>query len=355
MITHFGDGGVERVLSNLTFGLKEVGWNVDLLVQKRGPFLEELEDSAKIIGLGEDPTKGLKEYLCSRPPQALITAKLKDDRLALGLKNLAPTCRFAILVGTVLSQRLKEGPLRRLTWRLKTRKIATLYHQADLILGVSQGVIEDLAQNFRLPRNRLRLVNNPVVMERIERMSREPAEHPWLDVPGPPVILAVGRLSAVKDFPTLIRAFKLVRERRPARLIILGEGKQRRHLEELIGSLGLNGTVSLPGFRKNPYSFMAKSHLLVLSSIREGLPTVLIEALSLGTPVVSTDCPFGPREILAGGRYGPLVPLRDPSALAQAILKIFDFPPDSEFLKEAARPYGLKEGTRSYLEALGLE
>jgi len=158
-----------------------------------------------------------------------------------------------------------------------------------------------------------------VVTPDLFRRADEPVEHPWLQPGQPPVLLGVGRLTRQKNFPNLIRAFARVRTQQPSRLMILGEGEDRSALETLIAELGLQGEVSLPGFVQNPYAYMKRAAMFVLSSDWEGLPTVLIEALALGTPVVSTNCPSGPMEILRGGVLGRLVPMQDAEALAQAI------------------------------------
>jgi len=150
--------------------------------------------------------------------------------------------------------------------------------------------------------------------------------HPWFAPGEPPVILSVGRLTKQKDYPTLIRAFALVHRERPARLMILGEGEERPKLEALIQELSLDDDVSLPGFVDNPYAYMARSAVFVLSSAWEGLPTVLIEAMAVGTPVVATDCPSGPAEILEGGKWGKLVPVGDVEALAEAIARKISSP-----------------------------
>jgi glycosyltransferase involved in cell wall biosynthesis len=146
-----------------------------------------------------------------------------------------------------------------------------------------------------------------------------PLEHPWFRAGQPPVVLAVGRLTDQKAFDVLIRAFALVRKNRPARLLILGEGENRLALECLIRELGLAQDVDLMGFVQNPYLYMAHTSLFVLPSRWEGLPTVLIEALYLGAPVVATDCPGGSRAILKDGKYGKLVPVDAPLMLAEAI------------------------------------
>jgi glycosyltransferase involved in cell wall biosynthesis len=167
-----------------------------------------------------------------------------------------------------------------------------------------------------------------------------------------PVILAVGRLHRQKDFPTLIGAFARLRAERPARLVILGEGKLRPALEKVARRLGVGGDVDLPGYRDNPFAWMARAAVFALSSTFEGTANVLIEAMACGCPVVSTDCPHGPREVLDNGRYGPLVPVGDSAALAHAIAAVLDNPPDREVLRSRAALYDRDTNIDRYLQVL---
>jgi glycosyltransferase involved in cell wall biosynthesis len=207
---------------------------------------------------------------------------------------------------------------------LEQRLLRTFYPWASRIVAVSRGAADDLARTTGVPRSRVEVIYNPVITPAVLDLARRPPDHPWYDAGGAPVILGVGRLTRQKDFPTLVRAFAELRRRRGARLIILGEGEDRPALEALVAELGLSDDVSLPGFRDNAPAYMARSALFALSSAWEGLPTVLIEALAVGTPVVSTDCPSGPREILQEGRLGALVPVGDAPALASAMERALD-------------------------------
>jgi glycosyltransferase involved in cell wall biosynthesis len=177
--------------------------------------------------------------------------------------------------------------------------------------------------------------------------AREPVEHPWLGG-GVPLVLAVGRLHPQKDFPTLLRAFRIVRDARPARLVILGEGGERPTLEAEVARLNLGDDVALPGFVANPWAWLAKADLFALSSVWEGLPTVVIESLAVGTPVVATDCPHGPLEILDGGRFGKLVPVGDAAALGGAILAALAEPRRSAELAERGAEYSVPRSADAY-------
>jgi glycosyltransferase involved in cell wall biosynthesis len=209
---------------------------------------------------------------------------------------------------------------------------------------VSAGAAVDLLDVVNVPASKVRVIYNVVVTDDLYLRANEAIDHPWFEEGQPPVILGVGRLSAAKDFGTLIRAFALVRRVRPARLMILGEGRELRQLEALTAALGIGEHVTLPGFVDNPYKFMKRASVFVLSSRWEGLSGVLIEAMALGTPVISTNCPSGPDEILEGGRWGTLVEPGDPGQMAEAIVRTIgssvrncaqNHPGASRFTKEA--------------------
>jgi glycosyltransferase involved in cell wall biosynthesis len=226
------------------------------------------------------------------------------------------------------------------------------FREAEAILAVSNGVADDLAAVAALPRQAIRTIYNPVVTPDLQARASAPLDHPWFAPGAPPVLLGVGRLAAQKDFATLIRAFARVRARRPVRLMILGEGKKRRELEELADSLGVRQDLALPGFEENPFAYMARAAVFVLSSAYEGLPGVLIQAMASGCPVVSTDCPSGPMEILEHGSYGPLVPVGDDIAMAEAIQTVLDAPPSQERLRVRAAEFSMDRAVEQHLEVL---
>jgi glycosyltransferase involved in cell wall biosynthesis len=229
--------------------------------------------------------------------------------------------------------------------------IRFFYPWADGIVAVSKGASDDLAQMAGLDRKRIRTIYNPVVLPELLGKTQTALEHPWFEANQPPVILGVGRLHPQKDFATLIQAFAQVRQRRQARLLILGEGPERPKLEALVKKLGVEQDASLPGFVTNPYPYMAHAALFVLSSVEEGLGNVLIEALYCGTSLISTDCPSGPREILKDGQYGQLVPVGDVTALARAIetALVNKTPPPPQ---ESWRPFELETVVTQYINVL---
>jgi glycosyltransferase involved in cell wall biosynthesis len=231
------------------------------------------------------------------------------------------------------------------------------YLSADAIVAVSDGVADDLATHGGIPRARITTVYNPVVGPDLFTKARERPDHPWFAPGEPPVILAAGRLDPQKDFATLIRAFAEVRQARPARLMILGAANPNNpacaeELRVLPRTLGVGDDVAMPGFVDNPFAFMAPAAAFVLPSLYEGLPGVLIQALACGCPVVSTDCPSGPAEVLDGGRFGPLVPVGDVAALARAIEQVLDHPPAAESLRSRAALFSVQRSADRHFELL---
>jgi glycosyltransferase involved in cell wall biosynthesis len=315
-------GGAERGAVKLAEGLVRRGFDVDLvLATAEGPRLGEIPADVRVVDLGARRVVGslpaLVRYLRREKPEGLASVLDHANVVALWARKLGRySGRVVVIEQNTLSEAARNGKSRR--DRMMPRLVRRFYPWADYVVGVSEGVTEDLAQFVSLPAEKLRVISNPIVAPDIGELARAPVDHAWFDGGGP-VFVAAGRLRPQKDFPTLLRAFSHVRAKRPARLLILGEGPERERLEALARELELSGDVSLPGATTNPYAYMARSTAFILSSRWEGLPTVLIEAMSCGAPVVATDCPSGPREILAGGRYGALVPVGDVQALAAAM------------------------------------
>ena len=343
-------GGIEAFLCRLTRWIaeKRPDWEIDLvLARAEGELLPQVSPKVRIVDLKAKPillTKRLRlgytlpatpkfvRYLKSERPNALF-AFYTANFAALWGRWLSGVSLPVIInehVHPTLSAQISPNIVDRFMPLLKR----FFYSYADAIVAVSHGVADDLAKVTRIPRERIRVIYNPVVTPDLLRKAEEPVEHPWFSDGSQPVVLGVGRLHIQKDFPTLIKAFAIVRQKRSAKLVILGEGEERPRLEALVKELGLENDVWMPGFVDNPFKFMAKASVFVLSSAWEALPTVLIEALACGCPVVSTDCPSGPSEILEGGKWGKLVPVGDHEKLAEAILETIESSPDREKLKQ---------------------
>jgi glycosyltransferase involved in cell wall biosynthesis len=355
-----GHSGVDRVFRNLVPELARRGLRLDLLaIRGHGPHYGELPAGVRRIALDAGHVNpalpALVRYLRRERPQVLLTDKDRVNRVALIARWLArvPT-RVGVRLGTTPSVNLaNRGAVER---GVQIASMRALYRLADAVLVPSRGAAADLAALARLPPALVRVVPSPIVGPALHALAAEPAGHPWFADAGERPLVGVGELSERKDFATLVRAFARLHADRPgARLVILGEGRRRAELEQLARALGIADAVSLPGFVTNPYAYLARAAGFALSSRWEGMPVALLEALSLGVPSVACDCPSGPREVLADGRYGPLVPVGDDAALATALGELLDRPLPKAMLQEAARPYTVEASASAYLAALGLE
>lgn len=348
------DGGAERTLLNLAEGIAARGFPVDLvLARAEGPYMSEIPDSVRVVDLKAVRVlmclPALIHYLQSERPVALLST-LYANIVAVWARRLAGVPNRVVLneQNTLTSVSTGEKDLR---WQLYPKLAEWFYPWADGVTAVSKGVADDLSQAAKLSPSHIQVIYNPIVTPELQKKSKAFFEHPWFRPGEPPVILGVGRLTAQKAFNVLIEAFAQVRKSQPARLLILGEGDERPMLEALIRRLGLEQDIELPGFVSNPYPYMAHATLFVLSSRWEGLPTVLVEALSLRTPVIATDCPSGPKEILGNGKYGQLIPVDNPDALALAMQNFLANRATCP-LDESWRPYELDFITDQYLNML---
>ena len=372
-IPHLGGGGAERSTLALARGLIERDHSVDLLLFYDNMVLKhEVPQEARLvvlhparqanllhrIQLAKQPTlvaalclrgrhlryaASISDYLDLRQPDVLMPA-LAEPKIA-SLVALTSANPRPLLVPVFRNSMLSRSRRTRILYR-------SLLKNADHIVTVSDGVADGLSALASVPQDRMTTIYNPVVTPDLVAKAEDRPDHPWFLEPGPPIILAAGRLSRVKDFPTLIRAFHIASRKRPMRLIILGEGSWRKRLEKLVRKKGLDNAVSLPGWRDNPFAFMRRAALFVVSSKYEGLSGALIQALACGCAAISTDCPSGSREILDNGRIGHLVPVGDHKALADAIIRMLDTSPNSRLLQNWARRFSFEASISRYDELL---
>ncbi len=348
-------GGAELVMLYLARGFAEKGYDVDLvLVKGEGPYLSQVPNNVNVVDLKAKRViasmPALVRYLRRAQPAVLLSAMDHSNIVALWAQRLARVrARVVVSVHSTLSMEVNHSSMR--GWLIPYIS-GWCYSWANSVVAVSYGVADDLSKTIGLSREKIRVIYNPVVVPEIFEQAAEMVEHPWFHADDLPVVLGVGRLVAQKDYPTLLRAFSLVIKERPARLVIFGEGEERTGLEVMVQDLGLEDTVSLPGFTKKTYAYMSKAAVLVLSSAWEGFGNVLVEAMAVGTPVVATDCPNGPAEILENGKYGRLVPVGDVVAMAEGILATLDDTTNSEMLKYRAKEFSYNDIADQYLEIL---
>lgn len=372
-MSDLGGGGAQRRFFALAQALARDGHRADLVVASRdGAFRERVPPEVRLFaaegplarlpllhrlrGLHVPASAGaLTRYLEAEAPDVVMSssnpanlaALFARARCARGRAGAVPVViSVNVDLGAALAGRnlLHSGLLRAM--------IRRHYPRADAVIAISQGVAASVAAVAGARPERIVTIPNPVDCAAIRRQGALPVAHPWL-VPGaPPLILAVGKLKAQKDFETLIRAFARLRSARAVNLVILGEGKQRGRLMRLVRELDLGDCVDLPGFADNPHAWMARAALFVLSSRWEGFSNALAEALALGCPVVSTDCPSGPVELLQAGALGPLVPVGNDAALAAAMEVSLDRPCARGRLMARAEEFSVERAAARYMEVL---
>ena len=358
-------GGICVVVTKLLQGLNYRNFELDLIVQsaEAAKLFPGIPSQVRIINLNTQfqvrfksaviIISPLSKYLKKEKPDALICHLTLVNYLTVIARLLTRSLTHLILVEHFPFLELQKQLAARQKSFIKVPFLYIqrwLYLQANAIVAVSQGVAKSFEAGLGLSPGSVKVIYNPVVDRNLLHKAKTPLENYWFSENQPPVILTVGRLLPPKDFSTLIQAFAKLRKKRPLRLLILGEGDLRPKLESLITKLGIDKDVSLPGYTSNPYSYMAKSAVFVLSSNFEGLPTVMIEALACNCQVVATDCPYGPKEILANGEFGRLVPVGDVSALALAIELALDKPLSLEKIKQRSENFTVESSVDSYLK-----
>lgn len=322
-IASLGGGGAERVLVDLAEEFAARGHTVDLVVGdlKGAVYLKPALSAVRIVDLKVSrmtrSVPALVRYLREYQPDVMLATRAHSCCVAVVARVCAGTKTALVLrEANTLSVYFQNRPWReRLFFGLAVR---ICYPWANAVIGVSQGVVNDLKKYILSGYKKLYVVYSPLITGDMFDQAAVSLDHPWFKE-GSPVILAVGRLSAQKRFDVLIRAFAVLRQEINVKLLILGEGELREYLQGLIKTLDLEKDIQLFGFDPNPFKFMKHARFLVMSSDWEGLPGVLVQALACGCPVVSTDCASGPREILKDGRWGTLIPVGNVMALTQAM------------------------------------
>jgi len=358
-------GGAERVMLNLANEYVKHGYEVDLvLARKEGEYLSDVDQKIRIVDINAKRFWNyflpLIRYFRNEKPAVMLTATTIINIIAILSRKLAgSSSRLVVSEHIDIVSIAQSGALQRKN--LVKRLIAYCYPKADAIVAVSTGAALSLKNFSGLSEEKITTIYNGVIDQQKLNLSEQQVDHPWFGVQQnkEPVIVSVGRLQAQKDYPTLLKAFAELLKNQSSKLLILGEGELRSELEELASQLQISEAVSFHGFESNPFKYLANADAFVLSSQFEGLPTVLIEALACGCPVVSTRCPSGPEEILENGKYGKLVDVEDHAALAGALYDTLNFEPE---LKKDERQKRIEHGRKfdvetaffAYSEVLGL-
>lgn len=360
-IPSFHVGGAEQVTVSIANGLANREHDVELLISNpHGKLQSAVDDAVSVetLGAGRVPVAGigahvpaLASYLRRTRPAAVFSQLTRANVVCLLARRFSrnetavfPTHHSPL--GLSSDSSLKSNLLH----SLAVRQLPS----ADHLIAVSQGVADSIVAGTSVQRDQVSVLHNPVELEAIKEQAADPVEHDWIADDTLDVVLSVGRLEKQKDLKTWLRAFARVHERRPqTRGIIAGKGSQHAELRSLATQLGIDDVVSIPGFVDNQYAYMRSADLFLLTSRFEGLPTVLIEALACGCPVVATDCPAGPREILVDGKYGRLVSVGDVPGLVNAVTETLEDPVPSSKLEARADDFAPDVVLEEYEQFIG--
>ncbi len=354
LLPSLGIGGVETLSISLAREFEHQGYEIDIvLMQKRGELIDSLPKNWIVIGLNAIRIRAavapISTYLRDYKPDAVLVALWPLTSAALLAHRLVRSpSRIVVSDHNTLS---RQYAWRGLLHRLFMRTSLATYYLADVRIAVSDGVADDVSALSGIARERFDVVHNPMPLVMGEAVDMSVAEAAWDGWIGPRII-TVGRLKDQKNHPLLIRAFRKLLEQTDARLIILGTGEGESETRTAIEVEGLSGKVFMPGHTENPVPFYRSANLFVLSSDYEGFGNVIIEALACGLPVVSTDCPSGPAEILKNGRFGRLTPVGDADALAEAMHDTLAVYHDSDALKRRAQDFAPDIVAEKYLKLL---
>jgi len=346
-------GGTEKLVLLLTQSLLDQGHEVTILLDRaEGSLLPQIPTGAEVVTLDVSRTifalPKLASYLRKTPPDILVSHLGHNNIIALWAARIVRTHTAIVICqhNTLSSETKTFG-----NWQ--HRLLPSLYRkyakQARSIVAVSEGVADDMSTCAGIRRSRISVIHNPVVSPDFGRLAAQDISHPWFLEPAGKVFVAVGRLVPQKDFSTLISAFSKMHPGLNAKLLILGEGPLLQELVELARSLGISDRVDFVGFQPNPLPYLRQACALVMTSRFEGFGNVLVEALACGTPVISTECPHGPAEILEHGRFGTLVPVGDACAVAEAMARVITDRPDPRVLKIRASAFSTEGATAKYL------
>mgnify|MGYP003335841754 FL=1 len=356
--------GLGTVAVNLGKEISSRGISVDLVVgSATGVFLKEIPPQIRIVDFERQIQPRLqsalkillplRRYLQIEKPTALVCYLYTCNVVTLMAKMLVRSKVKLVLVEQIILYEKQEKKQQKLQERFLPILMRWLYPSADKVVACSQGLARDLEIYLGFNHGKIDVIYNPVIDEKLAEKANLFVEHPWFNKGEIPVVLGAGRLVRQKDFATLIRAFALVKKEQKVRLVILGEGQLKNQLLTLVGQLNLENDVVILDFVENPYAYMAKSAVFVLSSGWEGFGNVVAEALAAGAPVVSTNCPSGPAEILDNGKYGELVAVGNSQGMAEAILRVLSGKVrsvDSAWLEQ----FTLKYSAQKYLELINI-
>jgi glycosyltransferase involved in cell wall biosynthesis len=338
------------MIINVASAFQEAGCRVDLVVvRKEGPLLKDVPSRIRVVSLDCGHLRyalwPLIRYLRCECPEAVMATLTSTSMLAV------VACKLSGVGSRIVLRQASAFGRRQRRWLIRR-----VYPYADAFIAQSGSMADDLIRIVGLPSQKVTTIRNPAFRPEIITRAAEPVGHPWFSKREAPVVIGVGRLARAKGFDVLLDAFAKVRALHPCKLVILGEGDAREKLQTQAERLGLKADVWMPGFVDNPFKYVVRSDVFVLSSRLDPCPNVLVEALAVGTPVVSTRCVGGASEILEDGRWGTLVPIGDSEAMAEAIRQNIESPAHTRSeLSEYAQTFDYRSVAREYMAVLGVD
>ena len=343
LLRDLGQGGAERSSLRLANGLADYGMKVTIFIlKKKGENVNSVNPNVQVVDVKSSFIRLISEIRSMDIDYLLPIYTSMRALLAKAVLNMP----FKVIISKRNMFTMDRGPIQT---KLRFLRCKLLYRFAAACVCISEGVAVEMRSLNLLPIDKIKVIYNPVVNEEIRLQINEPVDDSWFYKSSEPVIIGVGRFGDQKDFATLIKAFAIVAESRSnLKLLLLGEGKQRKMLENMVIDLGLSEKVRMPGYITNPYPFMKNAALFVLTSRFEGFGNVVAEALACGCNVVSTDCKSGPSEILDNGKYGALAKVGDPEDIAKTINIALDNPLPEEFLISRAEFFSEERAVANY-------
>ena len=368
LIPSLEKGGIERSMSRLSKGLLDRGWDVSVISEK--PSKESIsyfDERVKLLSLGSSFINQnsniifsifknilyyfkIKKYIKKYSPDVLLA--VKNIPVSIFLKIILKN-KFKLIIREAVNPKYSSITQRSLLSRIFVNNLKKLlYPNADNIIAISEGVKQSLVKNFNLDSSKIQTIYNPSADEKILSLAKEDIDRDLIS--NRPLIVSIGRLTKQKDHITLLKAFNKIHSNIDCNLYIIGEGSERRNLEKFIKNNNIDDKVKLLGYQNNPWKFLSKSNLFVLPSIWEGFGNVIVESMLIGIPVISSDCPSGPREILNNGKSGKLFQVGDYNHLANIIEEIISSD-NSELINYAklrSKDFTIEKITQEYQKVL---
>jgi len=344
-------GGAEKMMVKIANELHRRNHDVELvLVCASGPYESLVDTSLQIADIGGENSPeilyNLWQHLRTNDTDVLLST-MEIPNVVSVIATRTTSTPLVLRIASIHSMREREGKYRLIPYLKRL-----VYPRAEAIVSISDAVGRDVAEGAGMSSEKITTIYNPAYDPEIPDLACEPVDHDWLNDPEKRVVITVGNMKPAKDFPTLLRAFARLQDQEETFLILLGEGDGKEQLTELAHDFGISDRVSFPGFVDNPHAYVAKADVFALSSAWEGFGNVIVEAMASGTPVVCTDCPGGPAEILEDGTYGPLVPVGDDKAMAEAIRSQLIDPIEPDRLQSRAQEFSMEKIVDEYESVL---